>query len=142
LIDGPNVVAAEVHQSSPSSSDMAFDAELESEGSGTSSTVSVGHDMPPPSTRLRLWPVPYRQGEITIEFYTFGPDGSTPVDLSVYDLGGRRVRKLAGERYPDGLHRLTWDVRDTRGQRVSPGVYLLEARRGQVVQTYKLIIVR
>jgi len=46
-----------------------------------------------------------------------------PVELSVYDVGGRAVRRLAAGARPAGRHAVTWDGRDDRGRRVTAGVY-------------------
>jgi hypothetical protein len=47
------------------------------------------------------------------------------VQLSLYDLHGRRVREIdAGFRDP-GEHSFVWDATDRRGARVASGVYLL-----------------
>ena len=46
------------------------------------------------------------------------------VSLTVYDLSGRLVRELvSNERLQAGVHRRTWDGRDTRGRPVASGVY-------------------
>jgi hypothetical protein len=45
-----------------------------------------------------------------------------PVDLDLYDAGGRLVRHLTGFS-PTGPGALHWDARGTDGQRMPPGVY-------------------
>lgn len=65
-------------------------------------------------------------GVVTLEVST-GIDG--PVSLEVYDLRGRRIRRLTpGQQVSTGVHVLEWDGRDTAGRRVSSGVYLVQAR--------------
>jgi len=45
------------------------------------------------------------------------------VTVTVYDIGGRRVRSLLEEERDAGRHSILWDARDDRGQEVSSGVY-------------------
>jgi hypothetical protein len=44
-------------------------------------------------------------------------------DLSVFDVSGRVVRRLADGWLESGPHALRWDGRDDAGRRVAPGVY-------------------
>ena len=48
--------------------------------------------------------------------------------LDVLDLAGRNVRTLVDETRPRVSLEATWDLRDSRGQLVRPGIYLLRAR--------------
>ena len=76
----------------------------------------------------------------TIEF-TLGE--SARVDLAVYDLAGRRVRRLvADERLDAGPHHATWDGRDARGQVVSAGVYLYRLRAGGFSDSKRMTLVK
>ena len=51
-----------------------------------------------------------------------------PVELALFDPGGRRVRTLltASTPQPSGPHVVTWDGRDDRGRRAPAGVYFLK----------------
>jgi len=48
-----------------------------------------------------------------------------PVEVSVYDLGGRRVRLIESPGRTTGGHSATWDGRDDAGSIVPPGVYVV-----------------
>lgn len=53
------------------------------------------------------------------------------VDLAVYDLKGRLVRRLAGGQVvAAGPHRVLWDGRDEGGRGVAAGVYVYRLRAG------------
>lgn len=64
-----------------------------------------------------------------------------PVELKVYDVTGREVRRVLAADLGAGRHRATWDGRDARGVRVASGVYWfrLEAR-GEVRETRALLL--
>lgn len=48
---------------------------------------------------------------------------ATSIDLSVYDLGGRLVRRLDGRFRPAGAHEVDWDGADAEGRSVAAGIY-------------------
>ena len=47
------------------------------------------------------------------------------IDLALYDLSGRTVRRLQNEGAVNGPQELHWDGRDDSGVAVPPGLYLL-----------------
>ncbi|HMB71504.1 MAG TPA: FG-GAP-like repeat-containing protein [bacterium] len=62
------------------------------------------------------------------------------VAVSVYDVSGRRVRSLLEAVRPAGTHRIGWDLRDDSGRRAAPGVYLIQARSGELRATRKIVV--
>jgi DNA-binding beta-propeller fold protein YncE len=50
---------------------------------------------------------------------------SCRVDLSVYDLTGREVRRLVAEKQTAGQHSVVWNRSDRSGAAVAPGVYFI-----------------
>ncbi len=70
-------------------------------------------------------PNPFRAA-VEVQF-TLGRDSR--VDLTVYDVLGRKVQSVAKDlRLPLGQHTLRWDGRDASGSRVSAGVYFIKLR--------------
>jgi hypothetical protein len=53
----------------------------------------------------------------------FALPAAGPVDLAVYDLAGRLVRRLARGEHAAGEHFVTWNGADEGGRRVAAGVY-------------------
>lgn len=45
--------------------------------------------------------------------------------VSIFDLRGRRVRRLVEGTYPPGRHEIVWDGRNDRGEIVSAGIYFV-----------------
>ena len=48
-----------------------------------------------------------------------------PVEIAIYDMLGRRVRRLLSETRSQGTHAVTWDGRNEQGTRVPSGLYLV-----------------
>lgn len=71
------------------------------------------------------------------------------VALRIYDVLGQTIRTLVEGRYEAGVHRATWDGRDSRGRQVASGVYFyaLEARSTETINSHfqqvrKLMLLR
>ena len=64
------------------------------------------------------------------------------VRLSVVDLLGREVRRLAEGRQPAGRHSAAWDGRDQQGRRASSGIYLYRLETPEGAEIRKLALVR
>jgi hypothetical protein len=54
---------------------------------------------------------------------SFGVPAESGVELAIYDVLGRKVRRLMRGRIPAGEHHVVWDGKDESGARVSPGLY-------------------
>ena len=48
-----------------------------------------------------------------------------PVELTVYDMSGRRIRSLEKSGQFNGPQTVLWDGRDGGGTLVPPGIYLV-----------------
>jgi hypothetical protein len=63
------------------------------------------------------------------------------VELSVFDLRGRRIRSLAGGSLPAGEHAVKWNRRDGAGHSVASGVYFVRLSALGAVATGRVVIV-
>jgi hypothetical protein len=63
-----------------------------------------------------------------------------PVQLRVYDVGGRCVRTLINEALPAGRHISAWDGRDDQGRTVANGLYLYRLQAGDRSLTAKAVL--
>jgi len=92
-------------------------------GSQTLDVEDAGNKTLALPNRVQLWnnyPNPFNPAT-NIEFEL---PARASVEVVVYDVSGRRVRKLLHEWRSGGQHRVTWDGRDDAGLPVSRGVYL------------------
>ncbi|MFC1475701.1 FlgD immunoglobulin-like domain containing protein [Candidatus Zixiibacteriota bacterium] len=73
------------------------------------------------------YPNPFNSGT-TISFRLLEP---ADVELSIYDILGRRVRQLASAGYSAGEQAVFFDGNDNSGRPVPSGVYLYQAKAGR-----------
>lgn len=67
---------------------------------------------------------------------------AAPVALDIYDLGGRRVRRLLSGTFAAGRFESRWDGRDDRGAELPSGLYHARLRIGSWSATSRLMMVR
>jgi len=70
------------------------------------------------------------------------PAVAGPVQVTIEDVVGRRVRALLDRELPAGRQVVTWDGRDDRGAVTRPGVYLVRARTPREEETLRAVRVR
>jgi hypothetical protein len=70
------------------------------------------------------------------------PAGVVEVDLSIYDLDGRRVTTLVGRADVAGEVTMHWDGRDADGRQLASGVYFARVAAGDETAFRKLVLLR
>jgi Right handed beta helix region/FlgD Ig-like domain len=64
------------------------------------------------------------------------------VNLTIYDVAGRRVREVLNERRDRGAYRAPWDGRNDNGSQVASGVYFYKLVAGSFVDTKKMTLLK
>jgi len=64
---------------------------------------------------------------------------TSPVTVDVFDVRGRRVRRLLEKSLAAGDHEVSWDGVAADGRRVAPGVYFMRLSAPGVSRTVKLV---
>jgi len=64
------------------------------------------------------------------------------VNLSVYDVSGKLVKKILNEKLLLCEYRVTWDGRDESGRPVRNGVYFVRITAGEFSASRKLLLLR
>lgn len=64
------------------------------------------------------------------------------VTLTVYDMAGREIRRVAEGQKASGSYTAVWNGSDGQGFQVPSGVYLVRLQAGSDIQTKKMILTR
>jgi hypothetical protein len=107
---------------------------------GWPSVTGVG-DTPAPASFALDANIPNPFNPITTIGYGI-PAGGADVNISIYDVAGRRVRTLVDEHRPAGLFSVQWNGENDRGQSVASGVYFYRMRAGEFVETRKMLLLK
>jgi hypothetical protein len=101
----------------------------------------IGVEDPPLVTSLAA-PFPNPAFETGIVSFVVGGTGGdlTSVQLGVYDVAGRRLRKLASGKLPPGAYTATWNGRRDDGTPVGAGVYFVRLRVGAAVPLTRSLV--
>lgn len=100
-------------------------------------------DIPAVGDVSRLWlagPNPVRSGGSMPFRVEVGRSGT--VHLEVYDVSGRLVRRLMGDRREAGAYLPSWNLQNDHGQSVTSGVYFVRLRTADAVLVKRVTIVR
>lgn len=117
----------------PASSFLMFRA-----GSGSVDTPEVAAGSATGLQLSRISPNP-GSGARSIAF-TLPREAQVTVD--VVDLAGRRVARVTDETRAAGAHSVTWDGRDSGGNRVAAGTYWVRVQGGGEIATRKLTVLQ
>jgi hypothetical protein len=95
--------------------------------------------LPTPLLRLSSHPNPFNP-RTTIRFEV---PQRTEVEVEIFDLRGRRVRRLvSGEEFTAGTHAVTWLGDDDAGRALASGVYVARVRVGGARATKKMVLAK
>jgi flagellar hook assembly protein FlgD len=73
---------------------------------------------------------------------TFDVPRSGDVELQVFDVRGRLVRRLVERTLAPGRHQVAWDGDDDGGRPQATGVYLARLRQAGTSKAAKLVLAR
>ena len=73
---------------------------------------------------------------------SFDIDRAAQVELSVYNMLGRKIRTLFDEHASAGSYSITWDGTDSHGQRVASGVYFYRLESADSSDSKKMLLLK
>jgi hypothetical protein len=74
--------------------------------------------------------------------YVVPTGGEVRVTLDVFDVNGRRIRRLASERPSTGRVAIEWDGRDDAGRAMASGVYFYRLVAGATTITRRMTLLK
>jgi hypothetical protein len=63
-----------------------------------------------------------------------------PVELVIYSVNGRLIRRLVRDTRPAGRHTASWDGRDDAGEKVGSGIYFYQLTAPGVDESRRMIL--
>jgi hypothetical protein len=102
--------------------------------------ILTGADVPVVFTNAlyQNYPNPFNPST-TIE-YMVGENG--PVEITVFNVKGQRVRTLVREVKPPGRYNVQWDGVNDRGRTVSTGIYFYRMQIGRYRDVKKMLLLK
>ena len=94
---------------------------------------------PLPTVPLSAHPIPSRG---TVQFEVLVPAGGARVELDIFDLSGRKIRRVSDGWQPGGASHLTWDGTTDSGRLVRAGVYLARSKVAGRDAQARLVLIR
>jgi hypothetical protein len=102
---------------------------------GSAVTAVEASPAPPGAPRLVAWPNPF-QSRLTLDLRQVKPGD---LDVAIYDVAGRLIRRVRTGNAPAGEQRLTWDGRCDDGTTAGAGIYFVRARTKGSEQKAKIV---
>jgi hypothetical protein len=104
--------------------------------------VEDGSDLPAAAFKVDSpYPNPFNPST-SIRLHVPVVNGSSSLELVVYDLQGRKVRTLHNGPISSGWHTMVWDGRDNTGRNQSSGMYFMRAVSGHHSSIHKMTLVK
>ena len=97
---------------------------------------SVSNELPNICTLCQNYPNPFNMS--TVIRYELNRHGR--VNLSVFDINGRLIKKLVDSHQEVGIKRVTWDGKDSNGHDVSSGLYIYKLQTEKYGEMLKMIL--
>ncbi|PID27997.1 MAG: hypothetical protein CSB55_06565 [Candidatus Cloacimonadota bacterium] len=67
---------------------------------------------------------------------------ATPVEISVYNIKGQKVKQLANENNRSGNHQIYWNGKDDNNQPLSSGIYFYKLKTPKTTSANKMLIIK
>lgn len=64
------------------------------------------------------------------------------VNISIYDVMGRKIKSLFNNNQTSGYHSLRWDATNDIGEGVSAGMYIYTIQAGEYRSTKKMVLLK
>jgi len=132
--DGGEVLWGMAGYDAARTSHVPTDGDAFARGQGQSDEPGLAQN----ASSVRVSPNPFNPA---VEI-RYGVEMTSDVNLEIFDVGGRRVRRLLDEVRPPGAHALFWDGRDDVGKVLPTGIYFLRIHVGDSSRSVRLVLAK
>ena len=117
--------------------------QIDSDGSFSySNTVRIGLTVPGVFALHQNYPNPFNSETVISYQIAKTSQDVLPVQLVIYSVTGAEIQTLINQKQAAGTYRLNWNGRDSQGDFVSAGIYLLRLRAGDFVESKKMLLIK
>jgi hypothetical protein len=102
----------------------------------------TGLSLPKTFSLSQNYPNPFNPSTTIAVDLPGAASATQPVNLTVYDIRGRRVRTLIDSDLEPGSHKIHWNGRNDRGESVSSGIYLYTLKTREGTFTRKMMVLK
>jgi hypothetical protein len=74
--------------------------------------------------------------------FSFGLPIADNIDLSVYDVLGKKIKVFVSGKFSAGIHQVSWDGTDDQNNALPSGTYLVRLQAGNKFQTIKTVLTK
>jgi flagellar hook assembly protein FlgD len=100
------------------------------------------HSQPPSEfVMLQNYPNPFNSTTL-IKFSIPTDKSNYPVELTIYDIQGKIVKKLINEKLQSGNYVTRWEGINDNNTKVTSGVYFCRGRIGEKMVTMKMLLLK
>ena len=107
-------------------------------GDGSTSAETAYETIPSKYTLNQNYPNPFNPN--TIINYQVQLSGD--IELSIFDIKGRKIRKLVNKQKPVGDYQIKWDGTNDSGAPLSSGQYFYQLKVGYFTSTKKMVLLK
>jgi outer membrane protein assembly factor BamB len=108
---------------------------FENYGTGINTMPKGGQKSP---ELLQTWPNPFKEST-SFQFHLAQSDY---LNISVYDLAGKRVKTLSDKKFAAGSYNLTWDATNDGNLKVPSGIYILKLTSKHHILLNRMILLK
>jgi len=101
-------------------------------------TISVGPRADSPAILTGIHPNPVN----ALTTVSFALELEERVKIGIYDLTGRRLNALSDQEFAAGPHTVTWNGRDSEGEVMPSGIYVVRLESESRVESRKVTLIR
>jgi len=89
---------------------------------------------------LQNYPNPFNP--TTIISFSLNNESIENTELIIYNVKGQKVKTLVNEPFSKGTYSVVWNGDDSKGDKVSSGIYFYQLKNGSKSQTKKMILMK
>ncbi|HNX00693.1 MAG TPA: right-handed parallel beta-helix repeat-containing protein, partial [Candidatus Cloacimonadota bacterium] len=90
---------------------------------------------------ISVYPNPFGSSASLLKIH-FELNGIKPVNISIYNLRGQKVRTIHDGILSKGVKELTWDGKDNEGNRTASGIYFIKMNTDKVTEVQKIVVIK